>query len=39
MDFYQKKKKGKTIVFRCSYETRSPKSFGIWNEMFAEAEF
>ena len=36
--FTKKKKRGKTIVFRCSYETRSPKSFGIWNEML-NAEF
>lgn len=36
---FTKKKRGKTIVFRCAYETSSPKSFGIWNEKFAEAEF
>ena len=35
----KKKKRGKTLVFRCAYETRPPKSFGIWNEMFAEVEF
>lgn len=37
--FTKKKKRGKTLVFRCAYETRPPKSFGIWNEMFAEVEF